>query len=131
VRRGGGGRRRGRRRALVVVAAGREEEMGGARKEPLRGGGGGGEGEEAEAQDGRGGKGAAHLGVPVLPRARVGCSFHSREGNIPGAQGIFFFGFCSAVAVDRTGTGRIWGLSIVFQIWIIFSLRWNFDVGFL
>jgi hypothetical protein len=82
--------------------------MGGAREQSRRGEGGGGGGEEAvaEVEDGRGGEGAPHLGLPaVLPRARVECSSHSREGDIPGAQGFFF----SKRSVDwtRPSTGHV------------------------
>jgi hypothetical protein len=79
--------------------------MWGAREQSQRGGGGGGGGEEAVAEDGRGGEGAPHLGVPaVLPRARVGCSSHSREGDIPGAQG---FNFSESQCGPDPSTGHV------------------------
>jgi hypothetical protein len=82
-----------------------EDEMWGAREQSQRGGGGGGGGEEAVAEDGRGGEGAPHLGVPaVLPRARVGCSSHSREGDIPGAQG---FNFSESQCGPDPSTGHV------------------------
>lgn len=80
--------------------------MGVAREESRRGGGGGGGGEEAEAEGGRGGQGAAHLGVPAPPVVLplVGCSAASIRGKERGYTDIGAQDF-SDCSVDRTGSG--------------------------